>query len=123
MTYTRMADLYLGDVSSQVYEFLRTPRPCLFLNSHGVAWREDENYSHWRFGPVLDRADAVIAALDAARATHDAFAPAQAAGFAHTFDLQGSSSKRAAAAVMEHVTRRKPQFTAAPRSSAQWLPA
>jgi len=29
MTYTRLADVYLGDVSSQVYEFLREPRPCL----------------------------------------------------------------------------------------------
>src|SRR5205085_183045 len=28
MTYTRLADVYLGDASSQVYEFLRTPKPC-----------------------------------------------------------------------------------------------
>ena len=34
MTYTLAADLYLGDVSSQVYEFLLRPRPCLFINSH-----------------------------------------------------------------------------------------
>ncbi len=35
MTYTQAADIYLGDASSQVYEFLYRPRPCLFLNSHG----------------------------------------------------------------------------------------
>jgi hypothetical protein len=29
MSYTNRADIYLGDVSSQVYEFLRLPRPCL----------------------------------------------------------------------------------------------
>ena len=28
MTYTRAADIYLGDVSSQVYEFIAEPRPC-----------------------------------------------------------------------------------------------
>jgi len=32
MSYTTSADAYLGDVSSQVYEFLLTPRPCIFLN-------------------------------------------------------------------------------------------
>lgn len=36
MSYTRAADIYLGDVSSQIYEFLRTPRPCLFLDPHGI---------------------------------------------------------------------------------------
>src|SRR3546814_16116783 len=34
MSYTSGADIYLGDVSSQVYEFLATPRPCLFSNPH-----------------------------------------------------------------------------------------
>lgn len=29
MTYTPAADIYLGDVSSQSYEFLLDPRPCL----------------------------------------------------------------------------------------------
>jgi hypothetical protein len=54
MTYTRAADIYLGDVSSQVYEFLRTPKPCLFLNSSDAAWCGDESFHHWLYGPVLD---------------------------------------------------------------------
>ncbi|UCH10478.1 MAG: glycerophosphotransferase, partial [Fidelibacterota bacterium] len=33
MTYPRIADIYLGDVSSQIGEFLLKPRPCVFLNS------------------------------------------------------------------------------------------
>src|SRR3546814_20602400 len=40
MSYTSGADIYLGDVSSQVYEFLATPRPCLFLNAPQVDWVE-----------------------------------------------------------------------------------
>ncbi len=46
MTYTRAADVYLGDVSSQVYEFLSESRPCVFLNAHDVDYRGDANYSH-----------------------------------------------------------------------------
>ena len=57
MTYTQAADIYLGDVSSQVYEFIRTPRPCLFLNAHAVDWRKESNtlYLFWQMGPVIDQ--------------------------------------------------------------------
>jgi hypothetical protein len=100
MTYTRRADVYLGDVSSQVYEFLRTPRPCLFLNAHHLAWRDDESFRHWTFGPVLDSPDHLIDAVDRARATFADYAAVQAAAFADTFDLAGpSSSVRAAEAI------------------------
>jgi hypothetical protein len=57
MTYTRAADLYLGDVSSQIYEFLHTQRPCLFINSHGVEHRGNPNYAHWQSGEVIDTPD------------------------------------------------------------------
>ena len=40
MAYTQRADIYLGDVSSQVYEFLLNPRPCVFLNPRRFDWRE-----------------------------------------------------------------------------------
>src|SRR3546814_2802606 len=50
MSYTSGADIYLGDVSSQVYEFLATPRPCLFLNAHQVDWVGDPDYLFWKIG-------------------------------------------------------------------------
>ncbi|UTP38846.1 glycerophosphotransferase [Phenylobacterium sp. LH3H17] len=100
MTWTRVADLYLGDVSSQIYEFLRSPRPAAFLNAHGVAWAGDESYRHWRYGPVIERLDGLADALDAARKTHGAYLAEQQAGFAESFDLQPrSSSLRAAEAI------------------------
>ena len=100
MTYVRHSDLYLGDVSSQVYEFLRQPRPCLFLNPTGAAWLGDESFRYWSYGPVLNTPDQLIPALGAAFAGQDAYAPIQAAAFAHTFDLQPvSSSLRAARAI------------------------
>ena len=46
MRYGQMASLYLGDVSSQVYEYLPRPRPCLFLNGHRADWQEDRSYGH-----------------------------------------------------------------------------
>ena len=48
MTYTDQASVYIGDVSSQVYEFLRRPRPCIFLNFDRTAWQGDENFAHWK---------------------------------------------------------------------------
>jgi hypothetical protein len=109
MTYTRMADVYLGDVSSQVYEFLRTPRPCLFLDAHQTAWRGDENYAHWAFGPVTTDPRDVVLAVDGARASHPAFAAAQVQGFSRTFDLEGTPSERAARAILERLCARAPR--------------
>ena len=106
MTYSRCSDLYLGDASSQVYEFLRDPRPCVFLNPSQADWAGDESFRHWRYGPVLNTAEGLLDALDAARAGQAAFAAVQAEGFAHTFDLQATpSSTRAAQAIVERLGR------------------
>ncbi len=60
MTYMLAADIYLGDVSSQVYEFLLKPRPCIFLNAHQVAWRDNPFYLHWQLGQVIvERQDGI----------------------------------------------------------------
>ena len=77
MSYTSGADIYLGDVSSQVYEFLATPRPCLFLNAHGVDWRGDPDYLFWTLGDVLNDLADLPAALDQALARHPLYAAAQ----------------------------------------------
>lgn len=101
MTYTAQADIYLGDASSQVYEFLRRPRPCVFLNSHHVPWRGDINYDHWRSGPVIETVDGLRDALAAARDDHaDVHKPIQEALFDYTFDLSREPSARRAARVI-----------------------
>ena len=54
MTYTRAADVYIGDVSSQIYEFLAVPRAAIFLDGHGAKdWAAHENYQFWHNGPVV----------------------------------------------------------------------
>lgn len=101
MAYTQRADIYLGDVSSQVYEFLLRPRPCVFLNTHRQAWRDDPNYGHWRAGPVIETPDQLGEALASVRAEHEArWRPVQQAMFAESFDLtEEPSALRAARAV------------------------
>lgn len=101
MTYTAAADLYLGDVSSQVYEFLRTPRPCLFLDSHQTNWRGNPNYAHWQAGDVIRDPARLGFAIDQALAGHDRYRSAQKALFDSSFDLSAErSSRRAARAIL-----------------------
>ncbi len=73
MDYTRAASIYLGDVSSQVYEFIRTPRPCVFLNGAGLDWLGNEHFTHWRLGEVAGNADEAMACLKSAHARHEQF--------------------------------------------------
>ncbi len=102
MSYTNMADIYLGDVSSQIYEFLKTPRPCLFLNVHGICHEGDPNYAHWRSGPVIRSAADLDTGLSEAISRHAGHHKAiQQQLFAYTFDLaETPSSARAAAAIV-----------------------
>ena len=62
-TYTQAADVYIGDASSQVYEFIRKPRPCIFLNLDRIDWRSNPAYAHWNLGQVIESIDDLPAAL------------------------------------------------------------
>ncbi len=104
MTYTNAADVYLGDVSSQVYEFLHRPRPCLFLDAHRTGWQGDPNYRHWTTGPVKTDARDIIAAVADAIATHTSYTPAQRAVLADSFSVTGElASVRAATAIIDYL--------------------
>lgn len=98
MTYTQAADIYLGDVSSQVYEFLKTPRPCVFLNAEGVRdWQADPNYRFWHAGEVVDDIADLPAALARAPARHKSFRPVQERLFKENFELTDRPSEERAA--------------------------
>ncbi len=53
-SYTAAADIYLGDTSSQVIEFLARPRPCVFLNNKRADWRARDDYAMWQAGEVVE---------------------------------------------------------------------
>ena len=89
MSYTLGADAYLGDVSSQVAEFMLRPRPCLFLNPRGTDWQGDANYRFWTLGPVLRDVGELGAALEQAFNTHESYQAAQHSYFEETFGGAG----------------------------------
>lgn len=101
LAYTNRADIYLGDASSQIYEFLRRPRPCVFLNPRGLPWRQDRNFPHWRMGRVITTARELRQALPEAEVDHfGIYRERQAAMFAERVDLTDEpSSVRAARAI------------------------
>jgi hypothetical protein len=86
MTYTNEASVYIGDVSSQVYEFLRRPRPCIFLNFDRVAWQGNDNYAHWNLGQVIEHPQDLAPALERAHDLQPNFEDAQIAASARSID-------------------------------------
>ena len=97
MSYTLAADLYLGDVSSQVYEFCAQPRPCVFVNAHGVSWKGDPHYAMWRFGEVVEEIDQLFPALDGAFQMHTAYETVQREAVAWSFGDSGVDAAQVAA--------------------------
>lgn len=99
MSYTSGADIYLGDVSSQVYEFLATPRPCVFLNAHRVDWNGDPDYLFWTLGDVVDDLAELPEALDQAPTRHSLYADAQCERLAESIggDPAGAAQRGAEA--------------------------
>jgi hypothetical protein len=109
MTYTLAAEIYMGDVSSQVYEFLATPKPCIFLNAHKADWRNDPNYAHWHLGDVIEEPDQLPAAIAAAPEHHLNYVGAQREKVALALgDISPGATRRAADAIYDFVHRARP---------------
>lgn len=104
MTYTQAADIYLGDASSQIYEFLLKPRPCIFLNSHGYEWVGKPDFRHWCAGEVIDSPAQLPEALARADELHETrYRNIQEEMFAETFDLNEVPSSERAAEVISRL--------------------
>ena len=103
MAYTNAADIYLGDASSQLYEFLLRPRPSVFVDAHDTNWQGDANFAHWAAGPVISEVAQLGEALASARREFDVrWRTPQEALFAASFDLTDEpSAVRAARAVAQ----------------------
>ena len=118
MTYMLAADIYLGDVSSQVYEFLLEPRPCIFLNGHHVAWQGNPSYYHWRLGQVVDNIEPeLIQALEQAFTTHHQYMEKQREAFAYTFytEPESTAAERGAKAIADFLYLKAERLPASPR--------
>jgi hypothetical protein len=103
MTYTRAADIYIGDVSSQVVEFIVRPRPCLFLNPAHVNWRDNLHYRFWQLGTVVDDIEQLDAALAASTPLSPAMESLQKDYLRDTLGIiePGQAAPRGADAIVE----------------------
>ena len=88
MTYTLGADLYLGDISSQVMEFLLRPRPCVFLNPLGIDWQGRPDFAAWRMGRVVQTLPKMAEAIRTADQWREEFTQRQEEAFAEAFPEQ-----------------------------------
>lgn len=117
MTYTFAADIYVGDASSQVYEFLAAPKPCVFLNAGIKDWQSDPSFAFWHFGEVVGDPAEMFAAIDRASALHPRFAPVQVRAREQAFGPpEGDPIAKAADIVGRLALRRMRKTDTAPRS-------
>lgn len=105
MRYTLAADAYIGDMSSQIYEFLAIPRPAFFLDGWSHTSDEgEETRMHWRAGPVARSVAELTALLPDWRRIGEEYRGEQERLFGWTFDQSGApSTKRAAQAIIAAV--------------------
>ncbi|WP_375270297.1 hypothetical protein [Sphingomonas sp.] len=109
-SYTAAADIYLGDTSSQLIEFLARPRSAVFLDAHARAWADDPAYAMWRAGEVVDELADLLPALARATARHADFAATQhAIATAALGDASGAGAHRAAEAVLRVLANTPPR--------------
>jgi hypothetical protein len=100
-SYMAAADIYLGDTSSQVVEFLIRPRPCIFLDPDGIDWRASDDHDFWACGAVVDRLEALPDALARAQVEHPNYLAEQRAFAAAALgDAGPEAARRAARAVI-----------------------
>lgn len=114
MTYLNAADLYLGDLSSQVYEFINQPRPCVFLDPIGVEHRDNPAFRTWSFGPVVREIRDLGPALDAALTGFETYRPVQEAARDYNFAQDPRPASARAAEILAG-------FLETGEVAAQWL--
>lgn len=112
MTYTLAADIYLGDVSSQVYEFCAIPRPCVFIDAHGVNWQDNQHYAMWQLGDVIREKDELMPAIAAAWAQPNRKREMQVAAIHNSF---GDLDADAAAVTADRLIELAQSFNASSR--------
>lgn len=107
MSYTLSADAYIGDMSSQVYEFLHRPRAVFFVDVHSGRKPGDgpPAYEMWQNGPVLTDASALFAALPQWQDIAAHYRQEQDRLMAYTADASDPrpAAERGAAAIAEYL--------------------
>lgn len=104
MTYTRLADVYIGDVSSQVYEFIYTPRPVVYLNPKEHDWQNNPYFTNWHFGTVFNDAGGLAHYIDTAAYKANPHEAQQRSAVRKTFGEDVAQSAQLAAAALKDIS-------------------
>ena len=63
-SYLNAADVYIGDVSSMVTDFIfKENKSCIFINSYDIDWRNDKSFNFWNCGKVIDEFEELDSAI------------------------------------------------------------
>jgi hypothetical protein len=110
MSYTLSADAYIGDVSSQVYEFLYRPRPCYFVDARShekqrTGHKEAPAYDFWRNGPIVKNARQLAEIIPQFAKIGEEYRAMQIDRMAYTADTSDphSASERGAEAILDYL--------------------
>jgi hypothetical protein len=106
MSYTFSSDAYIGDVSSQVYEFLFRPRPCFFIDVHSESTADaPPAYDFWRNGPVVRTVQELAAVIPAYQAIGAQYRDIQIDRMGYTADITDPrpASQRGATALFDYI--------------------
>lgn len=108
MSYTLSADAYIGDVSSQIYEFLIRPRAVFFIDRFSQNARSQEaEYPAWSTGDVVSTVDELTHLIPNFANRAAIYSCRQRAVFADTMSIDParSASVRAVDAILELANR------------------
>ncbi len=110
MSYLLAADGYIGDVSSQIYEFLARPRPAFFIDTRSKPDPEDDQWLAFRStGPVVGSAEELVRLLPSYRTIGADHSGVQRELFDYTFDIgERTAAERAADAIAALVSAKGP---------------
>lgn len=102
MTYTLAADIYLGEHSSQIYEYLLFPRPCVFFDTVGDGGVDDTILpTIWTMGETVQSVDEIVPALRRAEQRHAEFVQLQREVTRRAFgNPQDDAAERAASELL-----------------------
>jgi hypothetical protein len=106
-SYTAACDIYLGDTSSQVVEFLMRPKPCVFLNPQQAEWRGRAGFEQWECGEVVADYEAILPALRRSVEMQAQFRERQIQFAASSLgDTSGAAAIRAAELILRLIAER-----------------
>ena len=109
MSYVPLTDIYIGDVSSQVFEYIYSPRPCLFLNPGNVNWKHRNGFAMWAMGDVVTTLDHFEAALQNTRKNHRMYGERQQTFIESRISPSDiPAGKRGAQAIIDYMTESGP---------------